>query len=83
LTRSFPPVGLAQCWRVNGGRSEAQRVEAFLKSCTRADKQRLASEPALLAVWLRQRRGLRLRPRPCSLDPDLRIVSGRGGSPAL
>lgn len=76
LTRSFPPVRLAQCWRVRGGRSRAQQIEAFLKSCTRADKHRLVSEPDLLAVWLRQRRGLRVRPKPCSLDPDLPSISG-------
>jgi putative endonuclease len=74
LTRSFPPVRLAQCWRVSGGRSRAQQIEAFLKSCSRADKHRLASEPDLLAVWLRQRRGLRVRPKPCSLNPNLRSL---------
>jgi putative endonuclease len=75
LARSFPPVRLAQCWQVRGGRSQAQQVEAFLKSCTRTDKHRLVSDPALLAEWLRQRRGLRMRPKPCRLDPDLPPVS--------
>jgi putative endonuclease len=71
LTRSFPPVRLAQCWRVSGGRSQAQRVEAFLKSCNREEKQRLVSDPRLLALWLRQRRRLRIRPRPCLFGAEL------------
>ncbi len=70
LTRSFRPVRLAQCWRVNGGRSQAQRVEAFLKSCSRQEKRMLVQEPQLLGAWLRQRRSLRLRPRPCLLAPQ-------------
>jgi len=76
LARSFPPVRLVQCWRVRGGRSSAQRVEAFLKSCSRADKERLANDPQLLAVWLRQRTAVRLRPRPFALDPT--EPAGRG-----
>jgi putative endonuclease len=71
LTRSFPPVRLAQCWRVSGGRSQAQRVEAFLKACNHADKQQLVSDPRLLGLWLRQRKRLRIQPRPCLPGPDL------------
>ena len=71
LTRSFPPVRLAQCWRVSGGRSQAQRVEAFLKSCNREEKRRLVKEPQLLGSWLRQRRSLQIRPRPCLCGQEL------------
>ncbi len=70
LTRSFPPVRLAQCWRVSGGRSQAQRVEAFIKSCNREEKQRLEGDPLLLGRWLRQRRNLHIRPQPCLLGPE-------------
>jgi len=64
LTRSFRPVRLAGCWRIRGGRSEAQRVEAFIKSCPRAEKELLLREPAGLAARLRRATGLRLRPFP-------------------
>jgi putative endonuclease len=64
LTRSFRPVRLAGCWRIRGGRSEALRVEAFIKACPRADKELLLREPASLAVRLRRGTGLRLRPFP-------------------
>lgn len=64
LTRSFRPRALAGCWRVRGGRSEAMRVEAFLKSCPRATKELLLREPSSLAGRLRRATGLRLRPLP-------------------
>ena len=64
LTRSFRPRALAGCWRVRGGRSEAMRVEAFIKSCPRATKELLLSEPCSLAGKLRRATGLRLRPLP-------------------
>ena len=64
LTRSFRPLRLAGCWRVRGSRAEAMRVEAFIKGCPRAAKERLVREPATLAASLRRETGLRLRPRP-------------------
>jgi putative endonuclease len=64
LARSFPPRGLAGCWRLGGGRAAAQRVEAFIKSRPRAAKQLLLREPASLAAELRRATGLRLRPLP-------------------
>ena len=48
-TRSFPPVRIAGCWEILGGRGAAMSVEAFIKSRTRSGKERLLSEPALLA----------------------------------
>ncbi len=65
LARSFRPLQLAGCWRVRGGRSEALRVEAFIKSRSRAGKELLLREPSRLAAGLRQATGLRLRPLPC------------------
>jgi putative endonuclease len=64
LARSFRPRALAGCWRVRGGRSEAMRVEAFIKSCPRAVKELLLREPSSLAGSLRRATGLRLRPLP-------------------
>ena len=64
LVRSFRPLELAGCWRVRGGRSEAMRVEAFIKSCPRETKQLLLREPFGLASRLRRATGLRLRPLP-------------------
>jgi hypothetical protein len=49
---------------VRGGRSEALRVEAFIKSCRRPAKELLLREPSSLAGRLRRATGLRLRPLP-------------------
>jgi putative endonuclease len=65
LTRSFRPLTLAGCWRLRGGRSEALRVEAFIKRCPRSAKESLLAEPGKLGSWLRRQTGLRLRPQPC------------------
>jgi putative endonuclease len=64
LARSFRPRALAGCWRVRGGRAEAMRVEAFIKSRPRAAKELLLREPSSLAASLRRATGLRLRPLP-------------------
>jgi putative endonuclease len=71
LARSFPPRALAGCWRVRGGRSEAMRVEAFIKACPRAVKELLLRDPSSLAARLRRQTGSRLRPLPflAFLDP--------------
>jgi putative endonuclease len=71
LARSFRPRALAGCWRVRGGRSEAMRVEAFIKSRSRAAKEQLLREPSSLAGSLRRATGLRLRPLPflAAIDP--------------
>ena len=82
LVRSFRPLELAACWRVRGGRSEAQRVEAFLKSRPRADKELLVREPSLLAASLRRATGLRLRPLPCLEAWAGRLASGGSGQVA-
>lgn len=53
-TRSFPPVRIAGCWEIFGGRGAAMSVEAFIKSRPRSGKERLLSEPALLAREYRE-----------------------------
>jgi putative endonuclease len=64
IARSFRPLELAGCWRVRGGRSQAMRVEAFIKSRPRAAKELLLRDPCSLAASLRRATGLRLRPLP-------------------
>ena len=50
FTRSFKPLGIAQCWRLeNAGRGIALRLEAFIKKHQRAGKIRLIEAPATLA----------------------------------
>ncbi len=48
-TRSFPPLGICQCWRVPGGRGPALRVEAYIKNLPRSGKEELVRDPRSLA----------------------------------
>jgi putative endonuclease len=63
-TRSFRPVKILQCWHTYGTRASAMKVEAFIKTCSRREKDRLIAEPVLLPQLLRRRRGHRIRLEP-------------------
>jgi putative endonuclease len=56
-TRSFPPVQIAACWKLFSGRGAALRVEAWIKSCTRRQKQELVEDPRRLLELVRRRAG--------------------------
>lgn len=47
-TRSFKPVKLAQSWKIEGGRGDAMKLESYIKSLNRAEKERLIKHPELL-----------------------------------
>ena len=51
-TRSFPPLKIEACWKVKGGRSEAQKIEALIKRKSRDRKELLIREPETLQVHL-------------------------------
>ncbi|MBN1532535.1 MAG: GIY-YIG nuclease family protein [Spirochaetes bacterium] len=51
-TRAFRPLEISQCWRIDGGRGAAQRVEAFIKSLVRSEKESLVNRPEDLAAML-------------------------------
>jgi putative endonuclease len=46
-TRSFKPLGVAQCWRVSD-QSLALQVEAYIKKLSRLKKEVLIKQPTLL-----------------------------------
>ena len=48
-TRSFKPVGMAQCWQVFGNKSTAMKVENFIKQLSRQEKQQLLLTPEHLS----------------------------------
>ncbi len=49
-TRSFKPVKIAQCWKItNGGKSEALKLEKFIKKLSRIAKDKLISNPSSLS----------------------------------
>jgi putative endonuclease len=47
-TRSFKPLSIAQCWRVNGHKSIAMKIERYIKKMPKAKKIQLITEPQLL-----------------------------------
>lgn len=50
-TRSFKPIGLAQSWKIAGGKSLAMKLECQLKKLTRAEKEKIIANPSLLAEY--------------------------------
>ena len=48
FTRGFRPLGISALWRVTGGRGAAMKVEAFIKSLDRVEKDKLVSAPSIL-----------------------------------
>lgn len=47
-TRSFKPLRIAQCWKINNNKSFAMKIEAQIKKLTRAEKEELILNPNLL-----------------------------------
>ena len=47
-TRSFKPLGIAQSWRVLGSKSEALKLEAYIKKLSRQQKIQLIEQPQTL-----------------------------------
>ena len=54
ITRSFPPVAIAGCWKLFSGKGDAMRVEARIKGCSRSMKQTLIDNPHKLQELLEQ-----------------------------
>lgn len=51
-TRSFKPTKIAQSWRIDGEKSNAMRVERYIKKLSHAKKQLLIHEPLSLPIEL-------------------------------
>lgn len=47
-TRSFKPLGIAQCWKIIGDKSFALQIERHIKSLSRSEKETLIHFPTLL-----------------------------------
>lgn len=44
-TRSFKPTSIAQSWEIKGHKSIAMRIERYIKSLTKAQKEELIQNP--------------------------------------
>ncbi len=48
FTRGFRPLNLLAVWQVSGTKGDAMRIEAFIKTLTRSDKEVVIREPSIL-----------------------------------
>ncbi len=53
-TRISKPVHIAACWKIEGGKSEALRVEAYIKKQKRIEKERIVAKPEALSNSLNE-----------------------------
>lgn len=60
-TRSFKPVDIVQYWQVIGSKSLAMQLERSIKKLSRAEKERLISNPSTLSSDTRVQFFLALR----------------------
>jgi len=47
-TRGFKPLGIAQCWYVNASKSDALKIEYFIKKLSKNKKLQLILYPEIL-----------------------------------
>ena len=52
-TRSFKPLGIAQCWKINGDKSLAMQIERYIKKLSRIEKEKIIARPAMLSIDVR------------------------------
>jgi putative endonuclease len=49
-TRSFKPLRIAQCWKINSDKSLALKIEMYIKKLSRNEKEKLINDPTLLLI---------------------------------
>lgn len=47
-TRSFKPLRIAQCWKINSDKAFAMKIESQIKKLSRSKKEKLITDPYLL-----------------------------------
>jgi putative endonuclease len=47
-TRSFKPIKIAQSWPIYGSKSDAMKIERYLKKLSRVEKEKFILEPKKL-----------------------------------
>lgn len=55
-TRSFKPLYIAQCWKINEGKSLAMKIENYIKKLSRMNKEKIIADPSLLPYALLSRK---------------------------
>ncbi len=50
-TRSFKPIKIAQSWEISQGKAEAMRLERFIKTLSREEKEKIIADPQSLGIF--------------------------------
>lgn len=48
-TRSFKPLCIAQCWKVDGTKALAMQMECAIKKLSRVEKEKIIAKPSILS----------------------------------
>lgn len=49
-TRSFKPLCIAQCWKIDGDKSVALKIERYIKTLSRSEKEKIIAKPSTLSI---------------------------------
>ena len=49
-TRSFKPLRIAQCWKINGDKALAMQIGRHIKKMPRAEKEKIVAKPSTLST---------------------------------
>jgi putative endonuclease len=49
-TRSFKPLGIAQCWKIAGSKTLALQLERYIKQLPRSMKEKMIARPSMLST---------------------------------
>jgi putative endonuclease len=66
-TRSFKPVRIAQCWKLSAGKGTAMKIESYIKSRERKEKEKIVTNPELLENLFSSETGITIEISP--FDP--------------
>jgi putative endonuclease len=61
-TKAFSPLRIAAVWKISGGRSEAQKVECYIRKKGRQFKESIIAHPPSLGNFVRKELSIRLKP---------------------
>jgi putative endonuclease len=49
-TRSFKPIRIAQSWKISADKSQAMKLESYIKKLSRSEKEKLIANPSILVI---------------------------------
>ncbi len=68
-TRSFKPLHIAQCWKIQGDKSLAMKMERYIKTLSRVEKEKIIKTPSSLSADPKIQ---------AVMEEELRLLHGEG-----